>query len=230
LSGPSSEERALGIAWLAIATGLLALIGFNSAFLVAVTGQHIEPCMPYFEGCISISKASRSIPALYVYRASIIPSAVLMVAYWWLSRRWLLTQPGDWARLSRMLSTIGIIASLSLLLYALYLGDTSAGTKAVRRYGAALFFAGTGLAQLILTGCVWRLARRGGAVLPKLAVGAKVACTGIVLVFAASNVVITHYDINHLQNVIEWNVAALMAVYFMLSAPLWSASRFAPFR
>lgn len=230
MSGTGPDAKASGVAWLAIATGLLALLGFNSAFLVSVSGDQIESCLPYVDGCISISKASRSVPALYIYRASIIPSAALMVAYWWLSRRWLLAERCDWRRLSGAFTVIGIIASVSLIVYAIHLGDAGHGSKVVRRWGAALFFAGTGFAQLILTLCVWRLARRRDSALPRLVVGAKIACTGIVLVFAASNVVITHYDINHLQNVIEWNVAALMAIHFMLSAPLWSASRFAPFR
>ena len=47
------------MAWLALLTGLLPLLVVNIAYVMSAGGGHIPQCIPYLQGCTSISAAGR---------------------------------------------------------------------------------------------------------------------------------------------------------------------------
>jgi hypothetical protein len=210
----------------AIGAGALAIVGFNAVYLISAFGGQVEHCIPYFHGCTSISRAGRQIPAIYAYRGTIVPSALLMLVYWWLAYRWLVEMGFGKSGMSKAIAGLGIVASASLVVFALCLGSSDESLRPVRRYGAALFFAGTGLAQILLTERILRASRRAAEPFPSCILIAKVVLCGGILFYCLANFVVSYYDNRALQNVIEWQVATAMAVYFMLTASVWRASRF----
>jgi hypothetical protein len=46
-------------------------------------------CIPYIDSCTSISATGREPPAFFVFKALMIPAAMLLMAYWLLNARWL---------------------------------------------------------------------------------------------------------------------------------------------
>lgn len=212
--------------WLAIGAGALAFIGFNAAYLISALGDQVRMCVPYLEGCSSISKAGRQTPAIYVYRATMIPSATLMAAYWWLAYRWLVAMDAGRPSSSKLVGFLGISASVSLILYAIFLDSNDDIYKLIKRFGAAIFFVFTGFGQLLFTARIFKVDTRSSISLPRNVLRAKAAVCAALLAFAVLNIVITYYDIGPMQNIIEWNVATLMALYFILTAPVWRATGF----
>ena len=72
-----------------LATALLPGGAVHVCYLLAAHQGHISWCFPYFPDCVSISATGRHSPESVVFRAAIIPTAVLMMIYWSLNLEWL---------------------------------------------------------------------------------------------------------------------------------------------
>ena len=75
----------MSLNFLPLLTALLPALAINFCYLLAASQGHVPWCIPYLEGCTSISATGRQAPESYLFRALIIPTAVLLVFYWRLS-------------------------------------------------------------------------------------------------------------------------------------------------
>ncbi len=210
------------LGWIAIFAGLVALLGINAAYLVAAFSGKVVWCVPYLEGCVSISKAGRQVPAVYVYRSCIIPAATLMAVYWWLNYRWMCSVSNGRGLSSGVIGAFGIFAAVSLIIYGAILGASGPEVKFFRRYGALGFFLFTGLAQIFFAVRVHRLASK--LALPRPAIVTKTLIAVALLVFVGLDGLSTRFRLDALQNAVEWNVASAMALYFISTAWVWRAT------
>ena len=133
--------------------GLLPVLVVPAAFLLNIGSGTIEPrfvCFPYSDGCVSISRAVRSGPGLYVFRAVMIPVAVLLLLCWRDIRRWLddlaACRPGK----SRTIFLLGAIAAVFLVFYVTALGSEGEWYRWMRRYGVTVYFGGTSLLIVVV--------------------------------------------------------------------------------
>ncbi len=60
---------------------LLPFFAVHVTFLVAASYNLVDWCNPYLDSCTSISATGRKPPASYLFRAMMLPSAVIMMAY-----------------------------------------------------------------------------------------------------------------------------------------------------
>lgn len=70
---------------LPLIVGIVPLLTLLTTYLVSAIKGQIPWCLPLLEGCTSISAAGRQIPSIYVFRAPMTPSALLLGLYWALS-------------------------------------------------------------------------------------------------------------------------------------------------
>ena len=68
---------------------LLPFFAVQFTYLVAAGHGLVDWCNPYIDSCSSISAAGRKPPASYLFRATMLPAAVFMMAYWWCNHAWL---------------------------------------------------------------------------------------------------------------------------------------------
>ena len=136
---------------------VVPILAINVCYFVAASLEHVAWCIPYLEGCTSISATGRNPPESYIYRASIMPTAVLMGLYWIFNYHWLsvLGDKKTWAKLTILI--LGISASVFLILYTTMLGAIDDTYQILRRIMVTSYFSSTFLAQLILTSRVWNL-------------------------------------------------------------------------
>ena len=136
---------------------LAALVPFfavHATYVVAVTHGLVDWCNPYLDSCTSISATGRKPPASYLFRATMLPSAVLMMAYWWLNHAWMASlqrernQPRPWS--NRWMLVLGLVACVGLIMYVTVLGERGDAWATQRRVGTILFFSFTFIAQLLL--------------------------------------------------------------------------------
>ena len=66
------------IRWLPLFIGLVPLIGVHAAYLIAVDYGYLHLCVPYLDGCTSISATGRYPPASFLFKAVDIDGE----AYW----------------------------------------------------------------------------------------------------------------------------------------------------
>lgn len=203
---------------LALACALLPVLTVHLAWWLSVADGHIPFCIPYLEGCTSISRAARHGLGNHVFRAIMLPTAMLQILLWLGARQWLAARHSNaWAGWS--LPWLGLVAGVFLILYGTFLGTEGDIYRLLRRYGVVLYFAATFVAQLVLQRALRDLpahpSRRGmlGVCLGMLALGLiSTAVTAVVIDPAAKD---------RWENVLEWNLGALLTLWFALLAWRW---------
>ncbi len=95
-----------------LVTALLPALAAHLCYLVAAYHGHVSWCFPYFPDCVSISATGRHGPESVIFRAALIPAAILMMIYWRLSRDWLRVLGTRMVRRNRIMVWFGMAAAL----------------------------------------------------------------------------------------------------------------------
>ena len=90
-----------------LAAAVLVFVAIHACYLISASQGQVEWCVPYWDGCTTISRAGRQSPAVFVYRGLMTPAAAFMVLYWLLSREWLALVRGRAHWLDTALAAVG---------------------------------------------------------------------------------------------------------------------------
>lgn len=219
------ERSGFSAAWVAAAAGALPFLAVHLGLWISIAVGTVAPCVPYLDGGTSISRACRTEPAVHVFRALVLPSAGAIAATWGIASAWFQREGWGSVRARRWMLTLGLLGALFLVLYATFLGTEGPTYRLLRRYGVYVFFAGTSLAELILT--VILLRHRPPALegwvrrLMVLACALMIAAGPLNLL--AERVVEKH----RAACFFEWWFALAMIGYPLLLARVWSRARLA---
>ncbi|MBI2383806.1 MAG: hypothetical protein HYV18_07040 [Gammaproteobacteria bacterium] len=214
-------SRRYDLAWIAWMTGLLPIVAAHLAYGVAIAEQQTPACFPYWEGCVSISRAARHGSANFVFKALMLPYTGLLMLYWMLCWLWL-NQLGTALRARRnAMLALGLVGALFLILYATFLGVKGETYEWLRRYGTTVYFSFTVLAQMLLTSLV-----TGDPRVPPPARHAKQGLCLAMLVLGVASIPMQHLaaDRDAVVNAIEWTYALLMMAFFPFTALAWRAT------
>ncbi len=210
------------IAW---SVCLIPIIAAHGAFLLGLWEGVANECMPYLEGCTSISRAAREGNAIFLFRGLMMPVAALLVLFWYLQSVWLkqITHENHPATF-----ICGAIGAAFLILYVDFLGTEGDVYQFLRRYGTTLYFALTVLAQMI---SIRSLQQKSDELDKRIRRYLNLQFVLIVLYWCLgiANVVIKATGVSwadQTENVIEWHFALYMSLYFGFTAMMWKRSRF----
>ena len=208
--------------WLPALVCAVSILTTHAAYMISLSKGQVPACVPYFEGCTSISAAARQEPAVHLFRATMIPVAVFIAATWWLAGQWL-DQAGDrspaW---KRTVIVVGVIGAIFLVLYATFMGTQGLAYGVMRRYGVIVFFGFTALTQIIVTARLQRLRLGGLPVTGRRTERIMVALVTAMLGIGLANIPAAHFlDDSGLENAIEWAFALLMMGWFGVLARQW---------
>ena len=200
---------------LAIAATLV--VATHLAWWLSTQAGHVPYCIPYLEGCTSISRAARHGLGNHLFRLMVLPCALLVCIHWWLAGRWLRQRGGN----GGMMLLLGTTGALALAVYATFLGTEGEAYRFLRRYGVVVYFGCSYLAQLLFL----RRARLTGPVDPFARVGMLAVCVamlalGLVHVVVAAMIGGTALQ-DRLENVFEWHLGLLLVCWFLAHAWLW---------
>ena len=202
---------------LPLITALLPLIGINIAYWVGVEHGNLPSCIPYFDGCTSISATGRYPPGDRLFRAVMLPQSAWLVLTWYFAVHWLRSvKPGTKAASTILVA--GVVGALALIIYISYLASNDPFYEVMRRYGIYLYFLGTAVAQLALTLALER------SPLQRAMFWVIVTPFGLGLFNVAQKAIMS--PLNNFENRIEWISAVLMHVWFVLLYLAWRRSRF----
>lgn len=203
-------------------------IGANLSLWLSQNLGLVPECNVYLQGCTSISAAGRYEPVIFLFRALIIPTAVLMMLFWRLSCCWL-AELGERSRTRlAVMETIGYIAGVFLILYATFLGSEGDGYRLMRRYGVTVFFAFTYLAQLLATGVLYARLRAGYTDVAPWLVRTMVALCAVMLLGGLASIPAAEWalDRSAANNIIEWNLSGVLMGWFLLAWLAWRQTDF----
>ena len=207
---------------------VVPFIGVTLSYAIGVHYDLIPSCIPYIDGCTSISATGRYEPASFVFKAVQMPLGVLHIVIWLLCVQWLRAMGHDSRAAHLTLCYSGIVGGLSLIIYVTFLGTQQPFYEFMRRFGIYGYFLGVAIAQVTLAFSVLKVhsktarfdGHRQGTPLVWLAL----------LPFALGilNFVLKAIldDPDQWENRIEWVAALIMQLYFLF---LWNAWRVSGF-
>ena len=218
------KNRAL---WpLPLLAGLLPVVATVIAYALSVRSGLVPACNPFLEGCVSISRVARHDLPNILFRALVLPAAVLQVICWLLCPDWLRTLDAAPDRLQRALPALGVAAGVFLVLYGTFLGTEGEGYRWMRRYGVTFYFGLTSIGMLIVSNQMQRQplgnwVERNGA----LALCAMLPLLGL------AHVLLPLWwpeplSKDALENITEWWGGAIFTAFFALLAWAWRRTRF----
>jgi len=228
----SAMSRPEGALWpLPLIGGLMPAVAALLALGLSFSLDLIPPCNPFLDGCVSISRAARHDLPNHVFRALVLPAAVLQALTWLLCATWLKGLGAETRGTLRVLPWLGILAGIFLILYGTFLGTEGQAYRWMRRYGVIFYFGLTYLSMLIASGALWRLTQAGSITPPAhldrwlVALCAITLAIGLIQVLAPP--LLGGADLkNRLENILEWYAALSFTLFFFVLAWLWRHTRF----
>jgi hypothetical protein len=223
-----SRDGATSLSWLALLASALPFGVVHLCYAVSVWEGYVPGCVPYFSGCTSISSTGRHGAGYFLFKAGMLPAAVVFAAFWILCREWLRAL-GDRAGPGlNSMAWIGVTSAVFLALYTVFLGSKGDFYDFMRRFGVTVYFSFSYLAQLLLLARTRRLVREGRVRLARWIVRGKLGIAVGLLAIGLASIPVKNFfaDPSRLQNAIEWIFALLMVSYYALTWRAWRETNF----
>lgn len=216
---------------LPLVTGLAPLLTVFTCYAIAIETAGLPACNPFLDGCTSVSATGRHAPASFLFRAVMLPQAMLLAGYWLASLAWyraLRASLGQDTRPGAAIGWFGVTGALFLLPYVTFLGSEEPFYEFMRRYGIYLYFLLNVIAQIILAARTLPLVRELGFSRSVAVTRIQLALAWVPFALGALNLVLkaTLEDPDAAENRIEWIFALLMQLYFVLSYVSWRETQF----
>jgi hypothetical protein len=204
--------------FLPLLAAALPLVAMFGALWIGVAYETLPACFPPLDGCYSISATGRRPPGSFLFRALMLPHAMLLVFLWYFTTQWLRSLDPDLRQsTSRVIMISGIVGALALVVYMTFLGTRAPLYEFMRRFGIYFAFLGTALAQVFVA---LALARISKALQDERLLGlARVLLSlcAITFVLGILNIVLRAAlsETDAIENRIEWIASVLMQGYFL---------------
>ncbi len=191
------------------------------SYMISVSYGHVEACFPYIQGCLNVTDAGIYSPEGYVFRGGMITACAFFIVWWGISHQWLKMQLTDHNTKIRIMSAMGVIATLGLIVAtAVLIPDRKAIAWTPHVIGAMLFFTVTFAAQALMTYLVYRPELKG--VLSKKS---RIVKLIIVKIQAIMILVFLYLELadgsETIRSAIEWWLTLLIALYFLSTTWDW---------
>jgi hypothetical protein len=203
---------------LLLVTALVPVIGINVAYWIGVAHDNLPSCIPYIDGCTSISSTGRYPPGDRLFRAVMLPQAVLLAVTWYFTVLWLRVVRPEATKAAITTLVAGLLGALALIIYVSYLASNDPFYEIMRSYGIYLYFIGTAVAQIAVS----------LALEPSRLRQIMLAIMVTPFVLGLFNFIQKEFinDLNSIENRIEWIVALLMQAWFLALYVAWRRSKF----
>lgn len=202
---------------LPIIAGIIPVAGVALAYWLNVDAGTLPACVPFLDGCVSISATGRYSPGDRAFRAVLLPLATALVFIWWFAAAYLATF-NTRINIRRSILFFGVTGAIALVIYVSYLASNHPFYEFMRRFGIYFYFLGTALAQLIFTLALKRHRLRA----------AMLWIIGLPFLLGILNLILKLIleDTDSIENQIEWVSALLMQTWFVLLYFEWRRSQF----
>jgi hypothetical protein len=209
--------------------GLLPLVATVIAYRLSIRLGLVPECNPFFEGCVSISRVARHDLPNILFRALLLPAAVLQSLCWLLCPGWLRTLGAPPDRWQQALPVLGVAVGVFMVLYGTFLGTEGAGYRWMRRHGVVFYFGLTCICMLVV-GDQMRRRLRGGKLERRIATALLALCALLPLLGLAHLLLPLWWPepaaTDALENVTEWWAGAIFTVFFVVLAWAWRSTGF----
>jgi len=207
--------------------GVAPVIAVTAAYVLGVQEGVLPRCMPFIDGCTSISATGRYPPGSYVFKPLFLLQSGLLLWIWFaLARYFRDSARGHPVRVAKVIEVAALIASVALIVYTLTLGSKIPLYEFMRRFGIYFYFIGTVACQIAATLALRRLGHGG-----RLTVRAMTVLVAAPFALGLLNFYLkaTIDDADAWENRIEWCAALLMQTWFVCLYAVAGTLRESPF-
>ena len=210
-----------------IAINLCLLISQNyevlegTIFTVDQLGRSLFS-IPYLDGSLSISRASRTFPQYLIFKPIMIITAIMLYYYWDNNNR--LVNEYNFTDKNYKFKTFGILSAFFLAIHTIFLGikfDIQI-YKLMRRVVLLLFIIFEIIAQGILVYHLYNIKNKLSELINK-----KILILKIFLVFILASVAVLSLPIlldkgnTHFKHALEWNYFVGVLLFYLFSRFFW---------
>jgi len=194
----------------------------NTIFSVDPIGRSYGFPIPYFDGSLSISRASRTFPQYLIFKPAMILTSLLLYYYWKTNNH--LINKYKSTNINYKFRTFGILSAVFLALHSIFLGIKFDFQiyKLLRRVVLLLFIIFEIIAQGILVYHFYEIKNKISELINK-----KILIFKIILVSVLATVAILSLPILlnknniHFKHALEWNYFVGVILFYLFSRFFW---------
>ena len=217
---------------------LIPLIAINLCLIISQNPQFLENTffkvdyigrsefsIPYLDGSLSISRASRTFPQYLIFKPSMIITAIILYFYWSSNNN--LINKFKATNINYKFKTFGILSALFLAIHSIFLGikfDIQI-YKLMRRVVLLLFIIFEIIAQGILVYHFYKIKNKLEELINK-----KVLVMKMILVSILASVALLSLPIlidkgnTHFKHALEWNYFVGVIIFYLFSRFFWRST------
>lgn len=205
------------------------MLASNGVYLLSAYEGFNPWCIPYLDGCTTISQAARSGNSIYIFRATMIAYAIFLIWFWIYAQLWLNLLYGHTIKMARVILCLGVVGAIFLIIYIDFLGTTGEVNRFMRRYGIMVFFTFTPLAQLLMLRQHYTICSAKPEVAIKpwvLRYQLFIILFMLIIGIISTTIDVTQHETYESQNIVEWNFSLLLNMYFLGMIFIWKDYRY----
>jgi len=195
----------------------------NTIFIVDQIGRS-EFTIPYLDGSLSISRASRTYPQFLIFKPAMILTSLLLYFYW-KKNNILINYFNEISNKNYNFKTLGILSAICLALHSLLLGVEIDFKifKLLRRIVLLGFIFFEITAQGFLVYNLYKIKDKIKDLINKPILNIKILLVGTLSLVAILSIpiLITKGDV-HFKHMLEWNYFVGVIVFYLLTKMFWS--------
>tara|TARA_B100001057_G_scaffold460468_1_gene511567 strand:- start:13 stop:714 length:702 start_codon:yes stop_codon:yes gene_type:complete len=178
--------------------------------------------IPYLDGSLSISRASRTFPQYLIFKPAMITTAIILYYYW--SNNNNLVNKFNTTNINYKFKTFGVLSAVFLAIHSVFLGikfDIQI-YKLMRRVVLLLFIIFEIIAQGILVYHFIKMKEKLSELINKKILILKAILVSILaLVAILSLPILLNKDNTHFKHALEWNYFVGVILFYMFTRFLW---------
>ena len=178
--------------------------------------------IPYLDGSLSISRASRTFPQFLIFKPAMIITAVMLYYYW--SNNNNLVNKFKLSNVNYKFKTFGILSAIFLAIHSIFLGikfDIQI-YKLMRRVILLLFIIFEIIAQGILVYHFFKIKNKlSELIVNKILILKAVLVSVLALVAVLSLPLLLDKGNTHFKHALEWNYFVGVILFYLLTSLLW---------
>ena len=196
---------------------------FENTFLVVdPIGRSYGFPIPYFDGSLSISRASRTFPQFLIFKPAMIFTAILLYYYWKKNNE--LINNLKFSKINYKFKTFGILSAIFLAIHSIFLGikfDIQI-YKLLRRVVLLLFIIFEIIAQGVLVYHFYQLKKQLSEFVNKKILILKIVLVSVLATVAVLSLPLLINKGNiHFKHALEWNYFIGVILFYLFSRFFW---------
>ena len=179
--------------------------------------------IPYIDGSLSISRASRTYPSYLLFKPGMIITSILLI-YYWISNNSLFNKIKETANNNNYFMFFGIGSAIFLIIHSIFLGISFENDlyKFFRRFILLAFIIFEIIAQALLVISIIKIKQKINSYINNNILKLKIILVSILCIVAIFTApILNSSDFTHFKHALEWNYFLGVITFYLLTFLFW---------